>query len=239
MIQLVLFDIDGTLIRSGGAGVRAFAETFAHVFNLPKATETVRFCGRTDVSLVRECFVKCGLPPSKENFARFFDAYPVFLERNLKALPGAVCEGISTFLHALSALQNRPVLGLLTGNIRRGAELKLTHYRLWDRFETGAFADDHEDRNCIAAAAKRRGEERLGRGLRGEEIVVIGDTPHDIACGQSIGAKVLAVGTGNFTAVQLREFTPDWAVDHLGQLTVTEVLGHRNGSAKITASKAA
>src|SRR3712207_1241752 len=82
VVRLVLFDIDGTLIRSGGAGVRAFGETFAEVFALPEATKFVRFCGRTDVSLVLECFVNNAVEPAAENFARFFEAYPVFLERN-------------------------------------------------------------------------------------------------------------------------------------------------------------
>ena len=224
-VRLVLFDIDGTLIRSGGAGMRAFGETFAEVFGLPDATKAVRFCGRTDVSLVRECFVKCAIEPSRQNFERFFENYPRFLERNLKLLPGAVCEGISELLSELFALEGRPIVGLLTGNVRRGAQLKLTHYNLWHHFELGAFADDHEDRNCIAATAKKRGEERLGRSLEGEEILVIGDTPHDITCGKSIGARVLAVGTGKFTKEELRGSGPDWSVDQVGQVSVADLLG--------------
>ncbi len=224
MVRLVLFDIDGTLIRTGGAGVKAFETTFAEVFGLREATKTLKFAGRTDVSLVRECFSQHGVEPSTENFKRFFDSYPKFLEQLIKTLPGGVCEGIHDSLEAISRARHKPVLGLLTGNVRRGAELKLSHYGLWHRFETGAFGDDHEDRNCIADTAKKRGEALAGQTLSGEEILVIGDTPLDIACGKSIGAKVLAVGTGNYTRQELQQCGPEWAVDNISQIPVNELL---------------
>jgi len=225
VVRLVLFDIDGTLIRTGGAGVKAFEQTFFEIFGLPEATKALHFAGRTDVSLVRECFKLHGVETSEANFRRFFEAYPSRLERLLGTLPGAVLPGIQNFLDSLFGTPNRPVVGLLTGNVRRGAELKLRHFRLWERFETGAFADDHEDRNCIAAAAKIRGEQLIGRELKGEEVVVIGDTPHDITCARSIGAKVLAVATGIHTLKQLVHEKPNWAVEKISELTVTEVLG--------------
>jgi phosphoglycolate phosphatase len=225
VVKLVLFDIDGTLVRTGGAGVKAFEQTFHEIFSLPEATRTLCFAGRTDVSLVRECFNLHRVETSESNFRRFFDAYPPRLERLLGTLPGAVLPGIQSFLDSIYAMPNRPVIGLLTGNVRRGAELKLRHFGLWERFETGAFADDNEDRNCIAATAKTRGEKLIGRDLNGEEIVVIGDTPHDVTCGRSIGAKVLAVATGVHTRDQLARENPDWAVERIDQLTVAQVLG--------------
>jgi len=225
VVQLVLFDIDGTLIRSGGAGVRAFERTFAEVFELPDTTRRLKFAGRTDVSLVREGLSLHGVETSEENFRRFFAHYPKFLEEMLQTCKGAVCEGIRELIRQLENTPEKPMLGLLTGNIRRGAELKLRHYQLWDHFKTGAFADDHEDRNCIAGAAQKRGSEAIGRALSGDEIVVIGDTPHDIRCGQSIGAKVLAVGTGEFGRAQLQKCQPTWAVDHVGQIEVRTLLG--------------
>lgn len=225
MIKLVLFDIDGTLIRSGGAGVRAFEKTFTEIFGLKEATKRMKFAGRTDVSLVREAFRLFDVEPFEENFRRFFANYPVFLEELLRTTKGGVCEGIGAMISELKEADDKPVLGLLTGNIRRGAELKLSHYNLWHHFTTGAFADDHEDRNCIASIAQQRGEELIGRKLGGEEIVVIGDTPLDIACAKSIGAKVLAVGTGEYSAAELANAGPTWAVDHVGQVTVKEILG--------------
>ena len=125
----------------------------------------------------------------------------------------------------LFAINSRPVVGLLTGNIRRGADLKLRHFGIWEKFEMGAFADDSEDRNGIAATAKQRGEAIAGRALRGEEIVVIGDTPLDIRCAQSIGAKCLAVATGIHSRAVLAEARPTWAVNQIAELGVAQVLG--------------
>ena len=225
MVRLVLFDIDGTLIRSGGAGVRAFERTFTEVFGFPETTKHLKFSGRTDMSLVREGLTFHAVEPSEANFRRFFDNYPTFLAELLRTTKGAVCEGIPELIHQLENAPDKPTLGLLTGNIRRGAELKLRHYGLWHHFETGAFADDHEDRNCIAAVAQKRGGELAGRTLLGEEVVVIGDTPHDISCGLSIGAKVLAVGTGEFDRTKLLEHKPTWAVDHVRQIELRTLLG--------------
>jgi len=229
VVKLVLFDIDGTLIRSGGAGVRAFERTFHEVFGLPEATRTLKFAGRTDVSLVRECFTQHGLETSEANISRFFDHYPAFLEQLLQSTRGGICEGILDLLQLLEAAPDKPTLGLLTGNVRRGAELKLRHYQLWDHFETGAIADDHEDRNCIASVAKQRGEQILGRKLAGNEVVVIGDTPHDITCAQSIGAQVLAVATGEFNRAQLLPSNPTWAVDDVRQIEMDTLLGRTAG----------
>lgn len=224
VVQLVLFDIDGTLIRTGGAGMKAFARTFAEIFDRPEATATLNFSGRTDVSLVREALRASHLEASTRNIDRFFAAYPSFLRELLEILPGGICEGVAPFLQELMALDGRPLVGLLTGNIKQGAELKLRKHGLWERFELGAFADDHEDRDGIAAAAKRRGEEKLGRPLAGSEIVVIGDTPLDVRCAHSIGAKALAVATGIHPLEELAGLRPAWAVRHLGELTLREVI---------------
>jgi phosphoglycolate phosphatase-like HAD superfamily hydrolase len=225
VVKLVLFDIDGTLIRSGGAGVRAFEKTFTEIFGLKNASKRLKFAGRTDVSLVREAFRLFDVDPAEENFRRFFEHYPVFLAELLKTTMGGICEGITRLIDDLKTTSEKPALGLLTGNVRRGAELKLSHYNLWQHFTTGAFADDNEDRNCIASIAQQRGEELLGTKLKGEEIVVIGDTPLDIACGQSIGAKVLAVGTGEYSSAELARTHPTWAVDHVGQIETRTLLG--------------
>ena len=107
-------------------------------------------------------------------------------------------------IHALRALPKPPVLGLLTGNIRLGAEIKLRHFGLWEIFQFGGFADDHEERDHIAAAALARGRRVLGKNLQPQEIVVIGDTPFDVRCGKFIGAKTLAVATGGAKLEELK-----------------------------------
>jgi len=225
MVRLVLFDVDGTLIRTGGAGVEAFGRTMASLFNCPDGTERMKFAGRTDVSLVRELFRLNRIDPTADNFQRFFDGYPFWLDHLLEHCQGGVCRGARELLEGFRALPQPPVVGLLTGNIRLGAELKLRRFGLWDYFETGAFADDGEDRDRIATVAKRRGSQGVGGHLRGDQIVVVGDTAHDIQCGRSIGAKVLAVATGGASMEQLRPHQPDRLVEDLLQITAAEVCG--------------
>lgn len=222
-VRLVLFDIDGTLLHTHRAGVRAFAKTFTSHFGLPDVTERMQFAGRTDVSLVRQMFETVGRTAADEDFERFFAIYVFWLDHLLSESGGSVCPGVHGFLNQLQALPTPPTIGLLTGNIRLGAEIKLRHFGLWDAFAVGAFADDAEDRDHIAAVARDRGSHALGSPLRGEEIVVIGDTPHDVRCGRAIGAKVLAVATGGSTFAQLREHQPDWLVSDLSELGAAEV----------------
>ena len=225
MVRLVLFDIDGTLIRTGGAGVKAFAKTFASEFNAADGFERLKFAGRTDPGLVREFFGFHQIAPTPENFARFFDRYVFWLDQLLRESKTAVCPGVREFLHALQKLPQAPLLGLLTGNIRLGAEIKLRHFKMWDVFQTGAFGDDHEERDQIAAAAQQRGSRILGTDLRGDEVLVVGDTPNDIRCGRAIGAKVLAVATGGSRLEELKAHQPDWAVPDLRAITAREVVG--------------
>jgi phosphoglycolate phosphatase-like HAD superfamily hydrolase len=225
MIRLVLFDIDGTLIHTSGAGEKAFARVFANLFGVSDGTEKLKFAGRTDVAILREFFVHNAIEPSVENVEQFFECYVFLLDHMLHTLPGGVHPGVWNWLHDLRALPQKPIVGLLTGNIRLGAEIKLRRFHLWEQFETGAFADDAADRNEIAAKAMQRGEALLRKKLRGEEVLVIGDTPLDIACARYIGAKVLAVGTGMYRPRDLQPLQPDWTVESLEKLRVREVCG--------------
>ena len=225
MIRLILFDIDGTLIATGGAGERAFAEVCRAEFGVLNGTLRLHFAGRTDPSIVRDFFTHHEIEPSPENFRRFFDRYVFQLEYMLGQLDGRVLPAVHTWLGALAARTPPPLLGLLTGNIGLGARIKLGHFGLWDRFETGAFGDDHEDRNQLARIAHARARIRLGDDLRGDEILVIGDTPRDIECARAINAKALAVATGTYALNELRAQSPDWAAKTLEQISPQDVCG--------------
>lgn len=223
MVRLVLFDIDGTLVHTGGAGMKAFRHVFLTEFGTADGFERLKFAGRTDVSLVREFFSYNDIAPTPRNFERYFENYVFWLDHVLAHSHTEACPGVWEMLKAMRALPQPPLFGLLTGNIRLGAEIKLRHFDLWREFETGAFADDHEDRDQIAAVAHQRGSRVLRENLRGDQVLVIGDTPLDIRCARAIGAKVLAVATGGHSLAELETHRPDWAMADLREAAVERI----------------
>lgn len=214
MKLLLLWDIDGTLIASGGAGMRALQTALKNVFGLEGSLADIDFAGRTDTWIMRAAFLKFGLPATEENFARYFDGYVAALPAELVNPQARVLPGVRELLHAAVA-HGQIAQGLLTGNRRRGAQVKLTYHGLWEYFEFGAFGDDSEHRNELGPHAVRRALERHGVDFAADRIWVIGDTPHDIACGKNIGARTLAVGTGGSKLEQLRAHTPTAALENL------------------------
>jgi phosphoglycolate phosphatase len=215
---LLLFDIDGTLITSGGAGERALRLGFHDRFGVDDDLQTVEIAGRTDSGIARRMLHAHGLPETPENITGFVDSY---LNRLAEQLPlsrsGGLLPGI---IPLLDALKSRPemVLALLTGNVERGAELKLTHYGVWNYFEFGAFADDHHDRNELGPFAQHRASAKHGAEIPPERIFVLGDTPHDIACARAIGAKAIGIATGKFTREELAACQPDFVFSDLSDL---------------------
>lgn len=202
--KLLLWDIDGTLISTGRAGEFALQDSIRSTLGAPPDLSGIEIAGRTDRAIATQILRKYGHDPSFENVARFLDGYVQALATRLpQRRPfGSVLAGIAEILEAIHRRADL-AQGLLTGNIRRGARLKLEHYEVFHYFEFGAFADDDEDRNRLPPFAKGRAESLFRVGFAPESIFVIGDTPHDVACGKAIGARTIAVATGRFSADEL------------------------------------
>lgn len=207
--KLVLFDIDGTLLTSGGAGVKALACALQDRFGIEDDLRTLQMAGRTDSGIAREIFQAHGIELTPENLGSFFDSYLRQLGRLLPLSPGKLLPGISELLRRMAAMDH-VALGLLTGNIEAGAKLKLAHFGVWDYFQFGAYADDHHDRNELGHFARTRASELHGCSFSAEDIFVLGDTVHDINCARAIGAKAVAICTGGCSWEQLREHHPEF-----------------------------
>lgn len=215
--KLVLFDIDGTLLNSGGAGEKALRLALRDRFGRVDDLAHIEIAGKTDSAIARQIFARHKIEATPEKLAAFFDGYLHHLERLLPTTGGSLLPGILPLLEALAALP-QVALALLTGNLSRGAELKLTHYGVWHFFEFGAFADDSHDRNQLGRFAQARATEKHGVQFSGENIFVLGDTPHDIDCGRAFGAKTVAIATGNFTGAQLSAHAPDFVFADLSDV---------------------
>jgi phosphoglycolate phosphatase-like HAD superfamily hydrolase len=212
--RLLLFDIDGTLITSGGAGEGAIADAMKVRFGVEEDFAGIVLAGATDALIARNLLAKHGLDVTPENITALLDAYLHALSGRVPRHKGRVLPGIVTLLDRLK-IHPECVLGLLTGNVVRGAEIKLGHYGVWDYFEFGAFADDHHDRNELGKFARSRALEKHGEEIPPERIYVIGDTPRDIECGRAIGAKTVAIATGTYSREELAGHTPDFLFDDL------------------------
>ena len=210
--RLLLFDIDGTLIHSGGAGMEALKRALKERFKIDDDLEDIEIAGMTDSGIVISILEKHKIPTTPENIAAFLDSYVHFLSKELPRRKGKLLPGVLDLLKKLKERKS-VVLGLLTGNLSRGAELKLDHYGVWHFFEFGAFADDHHDRNELGAFARTRAKEKHGREFSSNEIDVIGDTPRDIACGKALGARTIAVATGTWSREDLAQHNPDYLID--------------------------
>lgn len=210
--KLVLFDIDGTLLASGGAGRRAILAAMHDLLPAGRGYDAVRFDGKTDPQIVTELLEVGGdpLPGDPERVARVLERYVTFLAPELERLAGAarLMPGIRELLDLLGA-ETGVVVGLVTGNVEAGAHLKLRAAGLEpDRFPVGAFGSDSAHRPDLPPLAARRAAPRFGREPRGHDVVIIGDTPADVTCGAGIGARAIAVATGSYTVDELESHRP-------------------------------
>ncbi len=207
-MKLILWDIDGTLITAARAGERALVRALSSEFDINGSLGQVELAGRTDSHIAEQIFALHNLDPSSENLHRFFEVYVRYLGEEMSNGPATTLPGITDVLDRL-AHTGGIAQGLLTGNIIKGARIKLEHFDVWHYFPYGAFADDSGIRNELGPHAIRRATEFHGHGFTGSDVVVVGDTPYDIECGRAIGADTVAVATGLYPADRLLEHQPD------------------------------
>ena len=219
MHRLVLFDIDGTLLHSHGAGRRAMEAALTETFGT-KGSPEYRYDGKTDRQIVRDLMRGEGFDDAAidARMSRVLDSYVAGLEREI-ASPHTRVEAIAGVMPLLDALVQRAhcIVGLLTGNLEPGAQHKLNAAGIdFDRFALGAYGSDHEIRSELPAIAQQRAREVLGLAIEGSAMVIVGDTPSDIACGRPIGARAIAVATGHYSVASLSEHAPDAVFSDLG-----------------------
>lgn len=217
MKKLVLFDIDGTLLDSGGAGRRAMITAFEQVFGTAGPIDRYPMAGKVDSQIVIELMRAAGQPDEaiREQMPAYFEAYVEELRYTIDHHPVRSLPGV---IELLDRLMEHPdvVVGLLTGNIWRGAQEKLKAANLAHYFDgLGAFGEDALSRPELPAIAVRRAKATLGQAFRGKDVVIIGDTPADIECGRVLGVKAIAVATGPYSCEELHAHQPDFCFPDL------------------------
>jgi phosphoglycolate phosphatase-like HAD superfamily hydrolase len=206
MPKLLLFDIDGTLVLTGGAGIRAMNRAGEEILGVLNLLDGIPCAGRTDWIILHDALTKTGHELDEDLFGRMRDAHIRYLAEEIEHPGDGVKDVMPGVRELLPALRSRDdvTLGLLTGNFEEAARIKLDHFDLWEYFRCGAFGDDAADRNALVPFAVDRAR---GCGLGSfdySDVVVIGDTPHDVACAVAVGAQPVAVATGGFSVDQLR-----------------------------------
>lgn len=210
--QYVLFDIDGTLVSTGGAGRRALEVALAQAFDQPGGCDGITLNGRTDRSIVADLFRRWQIADTAAHWERFRAAYLSVLPGCLAHCAGRVLPGIQEALAHLGP-RDEIAIGLLTGNIAAGAKLKLSHYGLWEAFSFGGFGDFHHERDSVAREALEACEQHAGERVDPRRVWVIGDTPLDVRCARAIGARAIAVATGGVSRETLAASEPDLLLD--------------------------
>ncbi|MFN4258963.1 MAG: HAD family hydrolase [Gemmataceae bacterium] len=213
-MHICLFDIDGTLLSSGGAGKAAMEGAIMSAFGVAEIRGQVPFSGRTDRAIIRDLFHMHDIADTPENWQHFVSTYLHLLPECLHRHEGRVLPGILWLLEHL-AERDDVAVGLLTGNLREGAKRKLGHYDMFHHFTFGGFGDLHFERDDVAREALTAVHHHLNGSVSLERTWVIGDTPLDIACARAIGARVLAVATGWHSYDLLAAENPDLLVTDL------------------------
>jgi phosphoglycolate phosphatase-like HAD superfamily hydrolase len=207
-MHVCLFDIDGTLLNTGGAGQAAMEAALASEFRAVGPVEGISTAGRTDRAIVGDLFDYYSVAFDDPACDRFLRAYLEHLPKQLVERKGTVLPGVQVLIESLAA-RDDVALGLLTGNFRDGARVKLTYFGLERHFPFGGFGDRHLDRDDVAREALGEVRSRLDGQFSIDRLWVIGDTPADVRCARAIGANAVAVATGVFSHGDLQAAGPD------------------------------
>lgn len=208
-VDVVLFDIDGTLLDLRGAGRRAFALALRAAFEHHAPIDYINFAGNTDLNVLRQIAERTGMTLTDDRIQAFIARMPIELEACCLEAEAILHPGVKALLQRLSS-DPRYLLGLVTGNLEACARIKLRLLDLHGHFILGGFGDHHADRAEIARLALDRAQRYLEcKGLRTGRVALIGDTPYDIAAAHAVGARALAVATGHFGANALLEAGAD------------------------------
>jgi phosphoglycolate phosphatase len=224
MAKLVLFDIDGTLVLTGGAGLRAMNRAVAEIVGPSssagapaEALQGIPVAGRTDWSILTDTIARFGRELDADLFSQLRARYVTHLRDEIQH-PGqgfnGTLPGVAGLLAALEPREDVH-LGLVTGNFKDGARIKLQRFDLWRYFRCGAFGDDAADRNALVPVALERALACGMPAFSPSDVLVVGDTPHDVACAKAVGAVPVGVATGGFTADQLRDCGAEIVFDDL------------------------
>ena len=214
-MTLLLFDIDGTLVRVNGAGRETIMKALSSLLDHPVTTDGISFSGRTDPDILRSILRHNDLPDRDAHVDAALEAYVEAMTGVLTPEDVEVLPGVRPLLDHLADHPDVH-LGLVTGNVEPIAYEKLGAHGLDDYFPVGAFGSDHADRNKLPHIATRRAASHTGHDFHpAEQAVVIGDTPHDIECARAAGARVVGVCTGHYNHAELSPHDPDWLLDTL------------------------
>jgi len=216
MPKFVLFDIDHTLIDSGGAGIAALNKALQKVAGISQGFNGINCAGKTDLQIVREAFDVHRVKSRNGLIDEMMEEYVIHLRIEVRERNGHVKPGVGTLLARLDEEEDL-FLGLLTGNLEQGARVKLAPYGLNRYFPVGAFGSDSEDRNLLLPVAVKRLAALSGVALGYDDCVVIGDTPRDVVCARAHHAASIAVATGPYSLKRLEEAAADLVVPDLTQ----------------------
>ncbi len=224
---VVLFDIDGTILSTGGAGRRSMERAFDAEYGRPEACHTFSFAGMTDQAIAREGISRLGHAVTPAAVSALLESYLRALAEEVEREQKHAYVLHDGVVAAVDACHARGfAVGLGTGNLQRGAELKLRRVGLHQRFDFGGFGDDHELRPELIRIGAERGAARLGLPLANARVVIVGDTPKDVDAARAVGAQSLTVATGGFSLTQLRDAGATWAFDSLAVPGALDALLH-------------